>query len=76
MEDESDLARIPGMFVAADRSRMRCNGDRCSALAGDIGVSTSCTIYEVRPIVCRTCQPGDEECRMARQRFGLSALPA
>ena len=41
---------------------MRCDGDRCSALSGRIGVATSCTIYAVRPEVCRTCMPGDAEC--------------
>lgn len=74
MEDESDLDRIPSAFVSADLSGMRCDGNRCSALAGEVGVSTSCTLYDVRPIVCRACEPGDEGCRMARQRFGLSAL--
>ena len=74
-EDESDLARIPAALIAGDGSGMRCDSDRCSALSGEVGVSTACSIYELRPIVCRACEPGDEACAMARQRFGLSALP-
>jgi hypothetical protein len=53
---------------------MRCNGDRCAALSGQIGVATSCLIYAVRPEVCRTCMPGDPECIVARRRHGLPPL--
>ncbi len=53
---------------------MRCDGDRCSALQGIVGVGTSCGVYAVRPEVCRTCVPGDDECRLARARFGLEPL--
>ena len=28
-------------------------------------------VYAVRPQVCRDCEPGDAECRMARARHGL-----
>ncbi|MFN5667032.1 MAG: YkgJ family cysteine cluster protein, partial [Bradyrhizobium sp.] len=28
----------------------------------------------VRPDVCRTCQPGDAECAMARRRHGLPLI--
>jgi len=51
--------------------RMRCEGDRCAALVGDVGIATSCAIYTVRPDVCRACVPGDDACEMARRRFGL-----
>ena len=50
---------------------MRCEGDRCSALLGEIGVATACVIYADRPDVCRACLPGDDSCLMARHRFGL-----
>jgi len=53
---------------------MRCAGDRCAALEGTVGVATACTIYAVRPDVCRACLPGDDECRLARQRAGLAAI--
>jgi len=73
-EDDAALDLIPQKFVNERQSGMRCDGDRCSALAGKIGVATACTIYTVRPEVCRTCMPGDVECAMARKRHGLPAL--
>lgn len=74
LESDAELARIPAALVAADGSGMRCDGDRCAALIGDIGVSTACTIYADRPLVCRACEPGDAECLTARARFGLAPL--
>jgi uncharacterized protein len=53
---------------------MRCEGDRCAALVGDVGVSTSCAIYAVRPDVCRACLPGGDDCAIARRRFNLGDL--
>ncbi|MBX9712089.1 MAG: YkgJ family cysteine cluster protein [Xanthobacteraceae bacterium] len=73
-EDDAALDLIPEKFVNAALSGMRCDGMRCSALNGRIGVSTSCGIYTVRPEVCRTCQPGDAECNIARRGFGLAEL--
>jgi Fe-S-cluster containining protein len=71
LEDEAALARIPDELVNAQGSGMRCAGDRCLALAGEVGRSTACTIYAVRPDVCRACLPGDPECHTARARHGL-----
>ncbi len=71
LEDDADLDLIPPAFVNEAGSGMRCVGDRCSALIGEIGVSTACGIYNRRPDVCRACQPGDDACRMARLRFRL-----
>ena len=73
-EDDAALDLIPEKFVNARLSGMRCDGDRCSALSGKIGVATACGIYAVRPEVCRTCMPGDPECDMARKRHGLPVL--
>jgi uncharacterized protein len=70
-EDDAALDRIPSAYVSDTLAGMRCDGDRCSALLGQIGVSTSCAIYDVRPDVCRACEPGDDACRMARERIGL-----
>jgi Fe-S-cluster containining protein len=53
---------------------MHCESNRCSALDGDVGRQTSCAVYDVRPEVCRSCLPGDAECNIARETFGLSAL--
>jgi Fe-S-cluster containining protein len=73
-EEEAALELIPLDLVNAAQSGMRCDGDRCAALAGKIGVATSCTIHDVRPEVCRTCMPGDVECNLARRRYGLPPL--
>lgn len=71
-EDEAALDLVPASLVSADLSGMRCEGSRCSALMGEVGAATSCSIYAVRPDVCRACLPGDEDCLMARRRFGLA----
>lgn len=71
LEDDSAIGRIPDRLVNADGSGMRCAGDRCLALTGEIGVATACAIYAVRPDVCRACMPGDPECLTARARYGL-----
>jgi Fe-S-cluster containining protein len=73
-EDDATLDLIPQKFVNDKLSGMRCEGERCSALSGKIGVATSCGIYPIRPEVCRTCMPGDPECAVARRRHGLPAL--
>jgi Fe-S-cluster containining protein len=73
-EDDADLDRIPAEFIDQRQGRIRCDGDRCAALAGEVGIATSCRIYSVRPDVCRACAPGDDACRMARQRFRLQPM--
>ena len=70
-EDDAALDRIPHEFTDHRLGRMRCNGDRCTALEGIVGQSTSCAVYDVRPDVCRACQPGDDACLVARKRFAL-----
>lgn len=42
-------------------------GGRCVALRGEIGCSVRCAIYERRPSVCATFEPGSDACRGARQ---------
>jgi Fe-S-cluster containining protein len=74
VEEDAALDRIPAKFVNERLSGMRCDGDRCCALSGKIGVATACLIYADRPEVCRTCMPGDAECEMARRRYGMPAL--
>jgi uncharacterized protein len=71
LEEDAEIELIPPAFIAEDGSGMRCIGDRCSALIGRVGVSAACGIYSVRPDVCRACQPGDDECLMARAHYGL-----
>jgi uncharacterized protein len=76
IEDDAALDLIPAELVNERLSGMRCEGERCCALTGKIGEATACSIYAVRPEVCRTCMPGDPECTMARRKFGLPELPA
>jgi uncharacterized protein len=73
-ETDAALDLIPADLVNERLSGMRCEGDRCAALQGKVGVATSCGIYAIRPEVCRTCMPGDAECDMARKKHGLPAL--
>jgi Fe-S-cluster containining protein len=70
-EDDADLDRIPAEFIDRQLGGIRCDGNRCSALVGEVGVATTCRIYSIRPDVCRACEPGDDACRLARDRFGL-----
>jgi hypothetical protein len=72
LESEAALALIPPAYVDDGNGRMRCDGDRCAALVGEIGIATACAIYAVRPDVCRACLPGDDACQTARRRFSLS----
>jgi Fe-S-cluster containining protein len=71
MESEAELDRIPREFISERLDGIRCYGERCSALLGEVGNSTTCAIYDVRPDVCRACMPGDEACLLARHGFGL-----
>lgn len=75
-EDDTALDLIPLSYVNDRLSGMRCDGDRCSALKGRVGGATACGIYEMRPEVCRVCLPGDDECTMARRKFGLAPIDA
>ncbi len=44
---------------------------RCVALAGNIGESVGCTIYEQRSSTCREFDMGSEACLKARKLHGL-----
>ncbi|KRB49973.1 Fe-S oxidoreductase [Rhizobium sp. Root708] len=70
-ETDEELDEIPPHFVSDDQQGMRCHGDRCVALHGRVGVNTSCSIYEIRPDVCRACMPGDGACLEARAAYGF-----
>ena len=73
-EDDAALDLIPLALVDPGLGRMRCDGDRCAALAGTVGEHATCSIYPIRPDVCRACMPGDDACRMARATWNLPAL--
>jgi len=71
-ESAAEIERIPRHYRDGAAPRMRCDGDRCIALEGEVGHSTRCVIYADRPAVCRDCSPGDDACRMARAGLGLA----
>lgn len=73
-ESDRELDMIPAALVSDDLRGMRCEGDRCVALTGEVGRGTACSIYGLRPDVCRTCEPGDEACTIARSRFGFALI--
>lgn len=75
LETDEELDAIPEALVAADLSGMKFEGERCCALKGELGKHVACTIYAVRPIVCRDCMPGDPECLIARAARGLAVTP-
>ena len=52
---------------------MRCEGDRCAALQGEVGNGTASGV-PLRPLVCRDCLPGDEACAIARRRYGFAPV--
>ncbi len=72
LESDADLARIPDALIDPSLGRMAFEGGRCKGLAGKVGEHVACGIYADRPIVCRDCMPGDEECLTARAHHGLS----
>lgn len=74
LESEEALALIPPQYVDDVNGRMRCEGNRCTALSGKVGGATACVVYAVRPEVCRTCEPGDPECDIARRGHGLEPI--
>jgi uncharacterized protein len=74
METDAEIALIPEALVDARGARMRCEDNRCSALQGKIGETVACTIYAIRPIVCRDCEIGDDACQMARARHGMPPI--
>lgn len=74
LESDEELALIPDVLVDEGLGRMAADGDRCRALAGKVGVMTACSIYAVRPHVCRACQPGDDACNTARAHHGLAPI--
>ena len=73
--DDDDLDGIPENMCDCDTGRMKCEGDRCVALVGEIGGSVRCAVYEARPGVCRTFAPATPECSTVRCHFELQPLP-
>ncbi|MDZ4842014.1 MAG: YkgJ family cysteine cluster protein [Hyphomicrobium aestuarii] len=75
-EPDEALDLIPLALVDPSLSRMAWTGTRCAALSGVVGEATACTIYDIRPAVCRACEPGDDACTIARQKHGMPPISA
>ena len=58
---------MPSLKTAYD-SRGNC---RCIALRGTIGEQVNCSVYDLRPKVCRKFKAGSGACYMARRAVGL-----
>ncbi len=69
----------PAMTVPVTPAIVRLAGTdasppRCVALAGEVGIAVSCTIYAERPSPCREFDTEHAACKQARRRCGLSPL--
>lgn len=57
-----------------------CKSVRCTALEGDVGTGTRCSIYEQRSSTCREFEASwtdglhNPDCDAARAAFGLAAI--
>ena len=75
--DAHPLGQVPqALTQAISPYRVAMKGStspskRCVALAGEIGQSVGCTIYEKRSSPCREFEMGSEGCFKARKAHGL-----
>lgn len=67
---------IPDHLIDHEEGRMRCDGNRCAALAGSLGVEVYCTVYANRPLVCMEFVAGSDGCHAVRRHFGFEDAPA
>jgi Fe-S-cluster containining protein len=76
-----DVNRIPAHYHIpsgfGNIRKMARTGNRCIALVGTIGVDARCSIYDIRPKVCREYDPAARtaECNQCRRPHGLADLP-
>jgi len=74
LRKRSDLLSKLAIRNADRQVHLRLTEDgRCVALDGTLGVSVHCSIYALRPTVCRRVQPHSEECLSARRERGIDA---
>jgi Fe-S-cluster containining protein len=73
---DRDGEGIPEDLIDLDNERMQSYGNRCSALEGKIGCRVGCSVYAVRPLVCREFQAGSDDCLMVRCELKLDPLAA
>ena len=77
--DAADVASIPVEMTVhswGQRVKMARNGNRCVALIGTVGIDARCSIYEIRPTICRSYDPAvrAQECNMCRAPHNLPPL--
>jgi Fe-S-cluster containining protein len=68
---DRDAEGIPEELIDLERERMQCYADRCAALVGTIGHQAKCSVYAMRPLVCREFEAGSADCLMVRRSFEL-----
>lgn len=73
----ADTVRIPAAMTThswGNRVKMRREGNRCVALVGTIGLDARCSIYDIRPEVCRDYDPDarTKDCEVCRNQHGLA----
>ncbi len=75
--DDAPMGTVPASLTRAVSPHLRCMDGtqahpvRCVALRGEVGRQVGCAIYDQRSTTCRDVQPGDAQCRKARQRWRL-----
>ncbi len=65
--DGDDLEVLPRLGTKLDTQGRRV----CVGLAGELGRTCACAVYELRPMACRMFEAGSLLCRLARQERGL-----
>jgi uncharacterized protein len=77
-DDRLGEKRVRSLTVLTQHGRgyfarsMRMEHGRCVAFRDDLGGGLSgCSIYEVRPDICRDFQAGSGDCHAARRRRGI-----
>lgn len=70
-KDRSDATGIPKDMLREDYPLMKTTNNRCIALAGTVGKSVRCTVYENRPVSCQKFIAGSTLCKEAREKAGL-----
>ena len=69
------LARRLVVYNDANVPHLRLDGDqRCVALRGKLGVSVSCSIYDLRPRACRRVEAGSDRCLQYRRERAVDPL--
>jgi Fe-S-cluster containining protein len=71
---QPELSRRFTVLNARGERHMKLVGkeQRCAALAGELGRSVSCRIYQLRPAGCRQVEEGSKMCLQYRRERGIT----